>query len=301
MPCYNVAPHLLRSVGSLLGQSFDDWELIAVDDGSTDDTLEWLQAQRDPRIRVLSQPNRGVSAARNAGLAVAKGEFLAFLDADDNWTSEFLREMTQALSIHSEAGLAYCGWQNVGLPGGRGAPFVPPNYETKDKVLVLLEGNRWPIHAALTRRQLVLNAGGFDARFQVGEDFLLWLQIACFRPIVRVPKVMALYQHHDGERATRDDGRAAIQTLRVQRAFLHARPEVSKLLSRTQASQLTVGRLLKRGLEVLWAGNAETAQYIFREVLVAGGWRLRDLKYLAPALLPRSVYRLFVQSVQKRR
>jgi glycosyltransferase involved in cell wall biosynthesis len=301
MPCYNVARHLPKSVGSVLGQSFGDWELIAVDDGSSDDTLAWLRTQTDPRIRVLHQPNRGVSAARNAGLEVASGDLVAFLDSDDWWTPEFLCEMTQALNAHPEAGLAYCGWQNIGLPGRRGAPFVPPNYEAQDKVRMLLEGNRWPIHAALTRRQLVLGAGGFDVRFQVGEDYLLWLQIACFHPIALVPKIMAIYQHHDGDRATRDDARAAIQTLEVQRAFLHARPEVSTLLGRHDAKQLTAGTLFKRGLEVFWAGHAETAQCIFRKALFAGGWHLRDLKYIAPALLPRSVYRLLVQAMRERR
>jgi len=73
MPCYNAAAHLPTSVGSVLAQTFPDWELLAVDDGSSDATLAWLQAQTDPRIRPLTQPNQGVSAARNTGLAAARG------------------------------------------------------------------------------------------------------------------------------------------------------------------------------------------------------------------------------------
>jgi len=83
MPCYNAAAHLPDSVGSVLAQSVGDWELIAVDDGSTDDTLAWLQAQPDARIRLLTQTNQGVSAARNAGLDAARGDYVAFLDADE--------------------------------------------------------------------------------------------------------------------------------------------------------------------------------------------------------------------------
>ena len=94
MPCYNARAHLPRSVGSVLAQSFSDWELITVDDGSVDDTLAWLQAQHDPRIRVFSQTNRGVSAARNAGLERAHGDCVAFLDADDTWEPVFLAETT---------------------------------------------------------------------------------------------------------------------------------------------------------------------------------------------------------------
>lgn len=74
MPCYNAAMHLPESVGSVLAQSVGDWELIAVDDGSSDDTAAWLQAQTDARIRPLTQSNQGVSAARNAGLAEARGD-----------------------------------------------------------------------------------------------------------------------------------------------------------------------------------------------------------------------------------
>ena len=74
MPCFNAAAHLPASVGSVLAQTWPHWELLAVDDGSADGTLAWLRAQTDLRIRVQTQPNQGVSAARNAGLANAGGQ-----------------------------------------------------------------------------------------------------------------------------------------------------------------------------------------------------------------------------------
>lgn len=99
MPCHNAEQYLSTSVGSILAQTFTDWELIAVDDGSRDETLRWLRSQTDPRIRVHTQANQGVSAARNAGLTLARGRYVAFLDADDTWSSCFLEDMTTALDL----------------------------------------------------------------------------------------------------------------------------------------------------------------------------------------------------------
>src|SRR5574338_422820 len=177
MPCYNAARHLATSIGSVQAQTLTDWELIAVDDGSTDDTLDRLQTLAAPRIVVHAQPNRGVSAARNAGLQLARGEYVAFLDADDTWTPDFLASMVAALAARPDAVLAYCGWQNLGLEGGRGAPFVPPDYETPDKAATLFAGCRWPIHAAMTRRAALLAAGGFSPTLKNAEDFHLWLKV----------------------------------------------------------------------------------------------------------------------------
>ena len=79
MPCFNAERHLPTSIASVVAQTLNDWELIAVDDGSLDGTLAYLQAQKDRRIRVIAQANQGVSAARNAALAHCQGDFVAFL------------------------------------------------------------------------------------------------------------------------------------------------------------------------------------------------------------------------------
>src|SRR5512139_2260386 len=198
MPCYNAVPHLPASVGSVLAQTFTDWELIAIDDGSCDGTLAWLRAQADTRIRPLTQGNRGVSAARNAGLTAARGAYVSFLDADDTWAPAFLEKMLAALRSRPDAVLAYCGWQNLGLPGGRGEPFVPPDYENAAKAETLFAGCRWPIHAALVKREAVLAAKGFDSALKNAEDYALWLRVAMSAPIVRVGEVLAFYHFHDG-------------------------------------------------------------------------------------------------------
>ncbi len=295
MPCHNAAAHLPASVGSVLAQTFADWELIAVDDGSTDGTLSWLQAQPDERIRPLTQANRGVSSARNAGLAAARGAYVAFLDADDAWAAGFLEKMLVSLQAHPDAALAYCGWQNVGLPGGRGEPFVPPDYENAAKAETLFAGCRWPIHAALVKHEAVQVAGGFDPALQNAEDYALWLRIATAAPIVRVPEVLAFYHFHGVAQASSNKARAALHHLHAQQHYLVQHPDFLAALGKARARDLTLGELLKRGYACYWDRDLSAARQIFRAVMKQGYGTLRDWKYMLPAWLPISWHRHLIE------
>jgi glycosyltransferase involved in cell wall biosynthesis len=294
MPCFNAAAHLPQSVGSVLAQTLADWELIAVDDGSSDGTLAWLQARTDPRIHVLSQTNRGVSAARNAGLAQARGEYVAFLDADDTWAPHFLAAMLTALRPRPEAVLAYCGWQNLGREGARGEPFIPPDYENAAKAEALFTGCRWPIHAALVKRDAVAAAGGFDPGLKNAEDFALWLEVGTAAPIVHVPEVLAFYHFHGGTQASANRGQAALHHLRAQQRFLARHPDIHARLGRRHTRGLMLGELLARGYACYWKREMGAARQIFRAVMQHGYGTLRDWKYMLPAWLPEAWHRKMI-------
>lgn len=291
MPCYNAAAHLRTSVGSVLAQSQPDWELIAIDDGSRDDSCAVLESFADPRIRILKQTNSGVSRARNRALEQTRGRFVAFLDADDTWEPDFLAHMLAALEARPEAILAYCGWQNLGLPGGRGTPFVPPDYETVDKIDALLGGCRWPIHAALVRGEALRASGGFPEHYTHAEDYRLWLELATQAPIVRVGQVLAYYHFHGGTQASNARARAALQTLQVKQDFIAAHPERVAGVAAPRLKQLTLGVLRERALEAFWQRDLDTAQVLWRALSGAGWLRAADLRYLVPAWLPRALYR----------
>lgn len=294
MPCHNAAAHLPGSVGSVLAQTFPDWELIAVDDGSSDGTLAWLQTRTDPRLRVHAQPNQGVSAARNAGLELARGQYVAFLDADDTWAPAFLSTLFAALQARPDAVLAYCGWQNIGLPDGRGAPFIPPDYETPAKRETLFAGCRWPIHAALVKREAVLAAGGFDRTLKNAEDYALWLRVAISAPIVRVPEVLAFYHFHGGDQASGDHARAALQHWQAQLNYLATHLELGAVLGKSRIRELTTGALLKRGYDRYWQRDLPAARQIFRAVMKQGYGTLTDWKYMLPAWLPVTWHRWLI-------
>ena len=299
MPCYNAEAHLERGLKSVLGQSHSNIELIAVDDGSTDSTAAMLKAVKDRRVRVITQKNRGVCAARNRGLKEATGALIAFLDSDDTWDRNCLEKLFGGLERDTDAVLSYCGWQNVGLEGGKGRPYVPPDYEREDKDLQMLTSCPWPIHAALTKKSAIEAAGGFDERYRNAEDYGLWLRVAQGR-ITLVPEVLAFYHFHDGVQATKNRARAAREHWLVQREFLEARPEVAERLGRALVRKLTDGGLLKKGYVCYWDRDLESAREIFRIVMKTGYGAFSDWKYMLPSILPLNVHRLMMKTFEKR-
>lgn len=295
MPCFNAGAHIRRGVSSALAQTIAGIELIVVNDGSTDESLQILKTIKDPRLKIINQPNRGVSAARNRGIEEARGDCIAFLDTDDTWHPTCLEKLYSALESCSTAALSYCGWQNLGLPGGRGKPYVPPDYEHSDKIAHLLLTCPWPIHAALTRRKVIVKAGGFDERFSNSEDYRLWLHIATCHQIVLVPEVLAYYHFHEGPQASKNKAKAARDNWLVKKEFLRKNPEVVKKLGTKRVRQLTNGMLLRRGYECYWARDLTNARRIFCLVLRTGYGNWNDWKYMLPALLPLSLHRTLIR------
>lgn len=296
MPCYNRAGTIARSIETVLGQTFVDWELIIIDDGSTDDSPAVIQRYDDKRIKLYTQTNRGVCAARNAGLSHAQGDIIAFLDADDTWAPECLSKLYQAL-INSQAALVYCGWQNIGLPGGQGEPFVPQNYETPEKLALLFESCRWPIHACLTYKKAIIEAGMFNQTLQTAEDYLLWLNIGMKHLLTSVPAVLAYYHFHDGNQATNDKAKTAINHYRAQQLFLAQHPESATTLGRNNLRRLMYGELLKRGFECYWKRELHSARIIFKQVMKHGYGSVSDWKYMLPSLLPYAFHRKLITTM----
>lgn len=291
MPCLNGERHILAAIDSVLAQTFDDFELIVVDNGSTDRTPEILGSVNASRLRVLTLPERGVSRARNLGLREARGAFIAFLDSDDTWSAGFLEKMYTALAANPQAVLAYCGWQNLGLPGPRGEPFIPPDYESPDKAAALLEDCRWPIHACLTRLASIIEAGGFNTSLTIAEDYLLWMEVSVIGPIIRVPEVLARYHHHDGVQATRNQALAALDTFRAKQLFLRRQPEIAKRLGPDRIESLTWDKLIQKGNALHWQGDLENARPVFRKALLAGLGSLSAKLRMLPSLLPLWLHR----------
>jgi glycosyltransferase involved in cell wall biosynthesis len=299
MPCFNAEAFLSISIKSALDQTFKNIELIVINDGSTDNSLQILNGLNDTRLKIINQLNRGVCAARNRGLAEATGNYIAFLDADDTWRPDCLEKLHSELRSRSDAVLAYCGWQNVGLPGGRGEPYVPPDYEDESKLEYLLRGCPWPIHAALMRRSAIESAGCFDERLSNAEDYKLWLQIASLSKIVRVPEVLAFYHFHQGQQASKNRAKAAYHQWVVQKEFIQKNPEIVKQLGYKRVRQLINGELLKKGYICYWERDLRAAREIFRIVMKQGYGRLKDWKYMLPSLLPVSLHNALIRFFER--
>lgn len=292
MPCFNAEKHIRATIVSIFEQTFSDFELIVVNDGSGDRTMDILNelVPKYPALRIVEQSNRGPAAARNAGLRIATGEFIAFIDSDDTWDREFLATLSDVLVSHREAVLSYCGWQNVGLTENICKPYIPEDYEITGKMSTLLSTCPWPIHAVVVRKAAIDRVGGFDESLLSSEDYDLWLRIAAFHPVRLVPKVMAYYCHHSGEQITKNRLKIALNHWRVQQKFLRANPWVRGELGSRKVAEITKGRLLAQAYKSFWDRDLSTAQALFRKVLFLGYFGFKDLKYILPSLLPHFWY-----------
>ncbi len=294
MPCLNGERHIRASIESVLTQSFANFELIVVDNGSTDGTWGILSSIEDKRVYVYSQPIRGVSRARNYGLGKAIGEYIAFLDCDDTWNQDFLEKMYAALNNNKEAVLAYCGWHNIGIEGPRGQPFIPPLYETPIKSQVLLEGCRWPIHGCITKRSAIAKAGGFNTQLTIAEDYLLWMEVSNMGEIILVPEVLAQYHHHEGVQVTRNRSLFSLDTLKAKLIFLKRHPELLHKIGHERVNALTWGKLIKEGDSLHWQGDINSARSVYRKALFSGHATPASILRMLPCLLPFAIHRLIL-------
>jgi len=176
IPTYNRWPMLREAVDSVLAQTYKDFELIVVDDGSTDETAEWL-GQLGAPIRVISQGRRGVAAARNLGVSAAQGRYLAFLDSDDLWLPEKLAVQTAFMEGRPEVGI--CQTEEIWVRrGARVNPKAKHRKPTGDIFRRSLETCLVSPSAVMITRALFHQVGGFDERLPVCEDYDLWLRTA---------------------------------------------------------------------------------------------------------------------------
>lgn len=305
MPCYDSAPYLAEAIGSVMNQTYAEVELIVVDDGSRDESVAIVrQCIRDypGRIMLLEQANSGPYPARNFGLSRARGEFVAFLDADDWWSPDCLAKLHAALT-GSQAVLAYCGWRNLG-PGAPGTtPHVPPDHgEGLATVSNFLRSCPWPIHAALVRRRAIDAVNGFSVRRFTSMDYDLWLRLYAYdQRLVRVPEVLAFYRWHDHGQISKTKWRQVLDARAVRQDFVNDNPALVDGLDVVLQRELINAPLRKEAYRAHWNRDLISAQKLFRETLKHNAWTVADLKYLIPSLLPERLYRLFVSMLDGRR
>ena len=196
IPSYNRVLLLKEAIDSVLAQDFEDFELIVVDDGSTDATAEFLDTY--PDICVLRQEHRGVSAARNAGIARASGQFLAFLDSDDLWLPGKLTAQVAFLNRHPNA--LICQTEEIWTRNG--VRVNPKKRHTKTSGMIFehsLELCLVSPSAVMMQRNLLDEVGWFDETLPACEDYDLWLRVACRFPIhlISAPFVIKRGGHKD--------------------------------------------------------------------------------------------------------
>lgn len=284
IPTYNSAWSVGDTIRSVLAQDFTDFELIVVDDGSTDDLDATLRAfQGESRLRLVRQANAGLAGARNRGLAEARAPLVAFLDADDIWHPAFLQRTRAALLEDRAAPFAYAysfriDRQNrlLSMPGWT----APPRHDFEGLLAVNSVGNG---SASLFRRAAVEKAGGFDPGLrargaQGAEDWKLCLQLAAVEQPALVPEPLVGYRLLPESMSQSDP----VRQLRAVRAVLadiaQIRPSTPNWVFRDARTTLIgwlLPAMLRKG-EVVLAARLLTESYLLNPVW----FRSRDLRSL---------------------
>lgn len=194
IPVYNGEKTIVETIESVSKQTFTDWELIVIDDGSKDSTLKILNSIKEDRMRLFSYPNAGVSASRNRGLALATGEFVSFLDADDLWTPDKLEAQWKALQENPQAAVAYSWSDWIDESGNflRAGGHITANGHVYEKLLLrdFIESGSNP----LIRKKALDEVGEFEPSVTPAEDWDMWLRLAARYEFVTIPAVQILYR-----------------------------------------------------------------------------------------------------------
>ena len=199
VPAYNAAAYLPYAIDSVTAQTYPDWEIVIVDDGSTDTTRAVVESYR-PRLhgklQYIHQPNRGVSAARNAGMRAARGEFIALLDADDVWLPNRLERAIAVLDADPDTGLVHARVARIDILGSvTGQLKVAPKYLSGRIAHHIYTRHAHIICTTATFRRSILDtAGWFDEAMLTTEDRDLWFRIALRDKVAYIDEVLAYYR-----------------------------------------------------------------------------------------------------------
>jgi glycosyltransferase involved in cell wall biosynthesis len=200
MPVYNSERYLHQAVDSILSQTFADFEYICVDDGSTDRSPEILKeyAQRDPRIQVLTRANGGVTSALNAGLVIARGEYVARMDADDVADPSRFQLQLEYMSGHPECAAVGC-WVILtnanGAERGRSRPGLTHDQITER--LWIGDSSAMPHFGSFIRRASLTQLGNYNEKFRTAQDLDLFLRMSEIGRLANVPHFLMQYREHE--------------------------------------------------------------------------------------------------------
>jgi len=249
IPTYNRAWALQTAIDSVLAQDYPEFELIVVDDGSTDATAELLAAY-NRHIIAIRQENKGVAAARNRGLAAAKGHLIAFLDSDDYWLPLKLSAQAAFFNAHPEA--LICQSQEIWIRnGGRVNPRRRHVKPQGDIFIPSLSLCLVSPSAVMVRKALLDKVGGFDETLPACEDYDLWLRVSCRYPVYLIDTPFVVKQGGHADQLSRQPGLdryriAAIEKVMAENRLSPEQFEAAAAVLR-QKSRIYADGCVKRG------------------------------------------------------
>jgi glycosyltransferase involved in cell wall biosynthesis len=226
MAAFNYGRFIAEAMRSVTAQTFADWELIVVDDGSTDDTPDVVRPfLADPRIRYHRHENRGQPATENVGVGMARGDWIAFLDADDRWFPEKLARQVSLIERNPSVSVVY-GELMLMDPNGNPLPTPLRTQYRGYIVKELFRQNEIPFSTAVVRRSVIEEVGGFNAEYRHANDYDLWLRVAASgHAFDFVPEPLVWYRTGHPNLSSRGDVQLGT-ALTIMDRFVDAYPDL---------------------------------------------------------------------------
>lgn len=242
---YNRARFLHETLDSILGQRFRDFELIVVDDGSTDDTSDLLKSYGD-RIRILCQENRGPAAARNLGIRHARGRWILIQDSDDLSTPDHLESLFAFAEKNPDCGMVFANGAYLGGPEHNRETIIPKEKSRRlaqqgVRLLDLFEKSIVRLQAALLSKTCLETIGGHDESLRICMDLDLAFRIFMRYPVAYLDKVVFLYRKHEGNIGRNQDLRL-LENIRVIEKLVREFPQAREELGTHRIAQRTAYR-----------------------------------------------------------
>jgi glycosyltransferase involved in cell wall biosynthesis len=291
LPVFNAAQTIAQAIDSVRAQTFADFEIVAVDDGSADASIEVLRRHGDA-VRILQQERRGPSAARNLGVANSTGEYLGFLDADDWWKPEFLAKMVAALDRDTECVMAYCDLQLVDSLGKPFPTSLMAVRENRSPTMQDMLDALWPImpSGVVIRRNALASVGGYPEPLYAFEDVYLWLLLREQGPFAYLNQELACWRfaHFPAPLKAPGGQEAAGLIFRQMVMARYGLDPIRHVRARERAPRSILGYI---GLDALKRGDRATARNAFVRAISLDPYRVRNYLRLARTVLPTTMAR----------
>jgi glycosyltransferase involved in cell wall biosynthesis len=305
IPVYNGEKTIKNTVESVLHQTFSDFELIVINDGSQDSTLQIVSSIKDSRLKVFSYENAGLAASRNRGISQAVGEYISFIDADDLWTPNKLEAQWRALQENPNAAVAYSWTDHIDESGQffRSGPHFTFSGDIYARLLLVdfIGSGSNP----LIRTQVFAEVGGFDESLTAVEDWEMWLRLAARYQFVVVPSPQILYRVYDNSMSFNIWGMEKASLRVIEKAVAHAPESVGhlkqfslgnryKYLTWKALDGIPERRRALTAIRFLWHTVSNDPSLLYRRII----WKVLLKIAIAILLPPQSALALFTKMGQ---
>lgn len=297
IPAYNCQKYIADAIDSVLEQTYTDFEIIIVNDGSTDNTSAILHQYEDnQKITIIHQKNMGAATARNVGINCSKGELIAFLDSDDLWCPEKLLKQIQCMNSNPKCNMVYSDWATFDENGIIDSNFpLSRNYPRPSGNVFnqLIEACIISTITVLIKKEVFSKVGFFNVELECGEDYELWLRIAATNQIAYCPGVVAKYRQRSGSLTHKGRSKKTFEPdeITVIKSILKQFPARTKDLSPKKIKTRFAKIYFQRGYEAYYRGEVLLAKKYFHLSALSWPWNYKTIGYfLLCNSLPPSTY-----------